>query len=154
MRRIEMMMNVAPLFRRATRLIVAPLFRRATYKRLSRSLIQENELSLVIDWDCNTAWDTPRGGCGPEGHSTVDDQKIDCRSLIQESDYERLYHSLIQEGDLRLIIDWDYNNAWDTPRGGCGPEGHSTVDDQKIDCRSLIQEGDLLEAYSHPYSGV
>ena len=79
---------------------VAPLFRRATYKRLSRSLIQENELSLVIDWDCNTAWDTPRGGCGPEGHSTVDDQKIDCRTLIQEYDYKRLAHTLIQECEV------------------------------------------------------
>ena len=101
---------------------VAPLFRRATYKRLSRSLIQENELSLVIDWDCNTAWDTPRGGCGPEGHSTVDDQKIDCRSLIQESDYERLFQSLMQETEA-------------------------------IKCCSLIQESNLQEAVSLPYSG-
>ena len=74
--------------------------------------------------------------------------------LFRRATNKRLYRSLIQESDLWLIIDWDYNNAWDTPRGGCGPEGHSTVDDQKIDCRSLIQEGDLLEAYSHPYSGV
>ena len=53
MRRIEMMMNVAPLFRRATRLI----------------------------------------------DSTVDDQKIVCHSLIQESDYKRLIHSIIQESE-------------------------------------------------------
>ena len=55
MRRIEMMMNVAPLFRRATRLIVAPLFRRATNKGLYRSLIQESDLWLIVDWDYNNA---------------------------------------------------------------------------------------------------
>ena len=122
MRRIETMMNDAPLFRRATRLIVAPLFRRATYKRLYRTLIQENDKRLVIDWDCTNAWDTPRGGCGPEGHSTVNDQKINCRSLIQESDYKRLIHSLIQESEA-------------------------------IGCCSLIQESNLQEAFSLPYSG-
>ena len=57
------------------------------------------------------AWDTPRGGCGPEGHSTVDDQKIDCRTLIQEYDYKRLAHTLIQECEVNhcrtLIQEYD-----------------------------------------------